>query len=467
MTKAIFFIAMLTSATVNSAEYPTLTTRIGYFSSETKNFRFNDKPQLRDGKLILYNVEIVPIENPLYDKVRPILDRITTAYRKHFPNRLGNLPTPALAIVDTDDLNAHVQLSEQYGQDTNYTKPWIIFVNRGLAETLSEAGLIGTIAHEFAHLFQTNSPVWPVHHSSLYLAENNNEPVAFLKAQNEQESVRKTLEEYLYLVNDIGGNDELNILGIPFLPTQPYMFDKNSPKVPGYSNQLDKHFLGPMLINGTDITQAQKNDNHCREALETYMVLTNAAYLQFNISTKIADYTAVGNKFLEALKSCQGIDSKPSWQLALSTGPASYPSLLHLLTPLLTKEFTVKMNSYESFEGSLVDWIIATTKKQFARTLDIREKIAGDKVRLFTLEDDADYYATVIALSLGVNPSQGLREMHAQAKKAMPFTCNFERHDGLVPYGNLLEPHHSICWRIEQTDLTANYFRTLKIKEHL
>lgn len=460
MKKIMFLTIILVLGKAVAAEYPTLNTRIKYFSNETQNFRFYEQAEKRDSKLILFDVEIVPLENSIYKKVQPLLDRVTGAYRRHFPNRIGNLPKPLLAIVDTDDLNAHVQMSHQWGQETRYTKPWIIFVNRGLAEKLSEEGLTSTIAHEFAHLFQINNPQWSVHGYSLYLADPNSEPVAFVKAQNENLEVRKILEEYLYLFNDIGGNDDLNVQGIPFLPSQPYSFDKKFALVPGYSSQPDKHFLGPMLINGTDITSLQKNDNSCFEALEKYMLITNAAYLQFGATNKIVDFTILGSQFIKALKACKGIDTKPTWQLALSTGPVSYPSLLDLLTPLLKQEFDAKMTSYESFNGNLVDWIISTTKKQYARMNELRKKIPANKIRLFTLEDDADYYAAVISVVLGANPSKGLREMHTHAKKSSPFTCGFDRQDGLINYGNLLEPHHSLCWRIEQAELTSQYLRT-------
>lgn len=363
--------------------------------------------------------KILPHDSSLYAPAEAIVRNIRTAFEQYFPEDTTGVPVPYVVIIDEPQPNA--MALARGGKVQN-----LIFIHSGfLSGNANKDVVAGILAHELAH-HALKHIVKDVSQSleRTYFADTMYSPQAFLRANNE--GAQSLVAEYNALVNRSGGVTESWTLNFPV-----------------GASVVDNTKVQMMLIQKGALSGGSQCDKIMPTIAQAVPVLN-----QFFLGATIAEIEAASTQKIVAsardmlLKCTDPVKQKYSEIAAEALGVPESVILAGL---------NEKGMEWNAGKPGVAFFEIVGIDKQRLREIDASAR--SRQLRQYTIEDEADEVATIIARALRFEKPIMARGLEALLPAEARETCRVQIASAVGPYyGPLYDPHHSTCWRVGRAE---------------
>ncbi len=354
-----------------------------------------------------------------------ILEDVYEGYRGVYPYLTRHNIPPKIVVVKGKKFFASVLWD---GLSNNEKIPYLLLISEDFLTNPNMAW--GVLAHEMAHLLMN-------HVGKLREGQNQNLFRFSSKGPLSHEYLSSVVNSYSFLGPE---------------------YDDSMERLPMISHDLLDFSLGKLFLSLMKMTNRElSNRTSCNDAYKLFIEreeYLNSLYsflsqkIEWTPSSKLKN-SDMGKKLNEHLSECFKGEKIPfnslmAESLGLDERSFEQLSLMKNSNPLFTEGASYMKNLYNqgenSFEGFLK--IVNDFHYQF-------EKVKGDldlsTIHSKTYEDEADEAAIKVMKRKGIS-HEGLEKF---LLRKYPEEClELIEKDVTPPFGNLLDPHHSSCWRV-------------------
>jgi hypothetical protein len=383
---------------------------------------------------------LLPPSDPRYQRLRALLDRGWVAYQA--TNDVGMLAAerPSLVIVDDPQLNAFVTTDTTSGSRKSVLS--VQFFTGLLTLDPTDDELLAVIMHELEHAIalhpfpETKARLWK------YYPATPEEPLGFL--QPDDPVVRMHVEQWRALSEDAGHFVDIELAGMPY-------------------------------ADGSIMTTFK--------AIIELMARRNPAGCQANITELNAAYVALQQRYvgLDQSLTVEGTNIQAQLDTALARFrdqcmagvPDDYiaaHAAVHRLDEA-TYRASLPVSDRMLVEGKpFVNGMYALVFDRRAKMRQVQQSFATatglgwSRVRYFTTEEAADDALIAVLDDMAIDPAVAARilpRLMGLSSPSLPVCYELLDSGQVPPYGeNLLDDHHSDCWRAHNIKALATSTHT-------
>jgi hypothetical protein len=375
-------------------------------------------------------------DDPRFTRMRELLDRGWASYAEQRP--VGELDrAPELVVIDDPTLNAFVAFDRDAGKIG-----WTVMVQTGLIEVdASEPAILGVVMHELTHAVDRH--VLPgigdrirIHYQ---LGAGKAEPLGF--EQLDDPVARAAITAWRDLGAEAGPYPVAELHGVPT----------------GSDSLMTRAF------NAVLQTAVANDEVACAAAVERVGAL----------GAFVAERVSPLDNLLAPLDDAERaeLDRLSSDFLAAFQDPCLTGSTLELF-PLLAQLFGVSVDEVMAeldpadaalIEGKpILEQITLLTEDRYRRMRDVEAMLVADtggdttSLRYYSTEEAADDSTVPVLEGMGLPPDAVGDFFLTLVPEAGRGDCAAILGRGEVPpYGDLIDEHHSNCWRVHHVSAVA------------
>lgn len=368
-------------------------------------------------------------------RIKALISKVDRAYREQFPKLMSNKSFPDFVVIESSNWTDLQVLAEaDLNQKINHS---VLIVPSGLIKEINrrgEAGILALLAHELAHIY--------LHHTNVdYFVLDARDSGANTRLSNAR---LQALNDFLKDSWIAGTGFSTGFAGQPF----------------GLSLLRDdfRHLLAQFL-------NSNPNENCAALSFHNYRF---AMIPLFNNNYSDADGLPRFKDQFEELTAAASIEGFQEQLLECSRKTAFKSELLQ------KRYFPYRTKNLSSAEfialrlGRPFQW---KEQDEFSVLLELSKKIHADMRASFesnklqdvqwrSFEDEADDFAIAIMRRLGLRAEDFtgmLLEILETTQPGAQMTCRSAIAAQVdIPYGGIVDPHHSLCWRTREFESRFN-----------
>lgn len=404
------------------------------YIAELKNF----PPEKLFLSLGIKSPKFISRSHPAYKAVLKNLESTYRAYKETFPNLVGDSPIPALVgLWSEKDQFSVTNLLNTKGAQENL----VLFQIRGDSVAWKDENeLKGTLAHELSHIYLRHSLRDQKVDNFFMSKPNLIGPPAILDAQ-----INQSLRRWVNLA-------EGNHLSIKELNGLPFSVSKNSVSVSLFLFLLE-------FLERPEFPECRNLGN----AYENSLALIYNKYSRFSddfLPFSAEELEKINEETRDFVRVVETCSSKTNTRLSIGeiirrlTGVKPIGVSVDLLRHKLqfqspeTLEFIKNLESYPPAIGFL-----KTNSEYLEEMRKIEEAVDVRKYQHYSTEVQADEYAAVVLLNMGLSPEDTLglsllrKRIGNNEDDIQKFCIDLVVEELNIPFGSLVNQHPTECWR--------------------
>ncbi len=368
---------------------------------------------------------LLPESDPHHVRMRALLDEGWQAYQEVIPvGDLGAM-SPELVVVEDDSVNAFVQGD---GEKAGFA----VMVHTGIIDVATDEELVSIVMHELTHAIYLHVIPAVKEGVRIHYLAGEEEPFGFEQADDAM--VRDAMTDWRALATDVGPLETAPLAGFPI--------------------SVGNGTLYRTFKFVTDVW-AEAHPEECAAPLAALTDLTNDILSYYSS----IDQTLHVGGLEETLYNAQNNALVAIRDQCMPTLTDSYITIVADINHKTEQEMRDSMDDADEalvdgkhFIGAIASLIADRRAKMRAIESDFQTASgsAWDRVRHYTFEEEADDSTIPVLTAMerdpaGIGPGLFLLESEAAQSQCTELLAGA----GAPPYGaDLLDEHHSNCWRV-------------------
>lgn len=379
--------------------------------------------------------DVIDFADKRYVVLNEMIAKLWPAFQKLYPDEVEGVSAPTVLILQNTTPNAFATYDRNKKIDPN-----VFFVLSGLIEGDfdNREAVMGVLSHELSHHALHHSVPGVSSKIDKYYVADSREPLGAL--QKNDVKIKDLVGNWIEAATLIGPFSLPEMRGMP-IPSfgYPHLFT------------LTKSLAAPHA----DRDACSKMNDAASDAVSIIGKGLNIATQELNISdaSELKKLDAIRDHYNKQLADCLHGETKTVLDAMTSLFGITESQAFE------GSALTEKERAMMKVSGNTAEALIAFSNRMSDKKTELNRQTDISKVRIYTIEEQADDAAVEILLAIGESSEPLIKFFKSAIPSSQIGSCLSAIDEGKVPgYGVLSDKHHSTCYRI---------FHAKQIESHL